>query len=109
MKDSEPIIVNITYESLEETSEKLLAKVLELHFKTVFVGAVYQIEKEFGFLWGESDDFDESKLTEEQKAMYEKFLNVRDRIFTQGNRERKNATSKLKAFNIRIKGQNGRD
>ena len=73
MKDSDPIIVNIKYENIEDTSQKLLSKLLELHFKTVFVGAVFHIENEFGYLWGECDDFDESKLTEEQKLMYEKF------------------------------------
>jgi hypothetical protein len=103
MKDLEQIIVSINYESIEQTSEKILAKVLEMHFKTVFVGAVFQIEREFGFLWGECEDFDESKLTDEQKVMYEKFLSIREKIFNQGNRERKNAVQKLKAFDIRIK------
>jgi hypothetical protein len=103
MKDLDPIIVNIKYENIEDTSEKLLAKILELHFKTVFVGAVFHIENEFGHLWGESEDFDESKLTEDQKIMYEKFLNLRNRIFDQGNKEKKAAISKLKSFDITLR------
>ena len=98
----EPIIVNMHFDSLEETSEKILKKMLETHFRTVFVGAVCHIEDELGSLWGESEDFDESKLTEEQKIWYEKFLNLRDKIFNQGNREKKIAISKLKSFYISL-------
>jgi hypothetical protein len=107
MKDIDPIIVNIKYENLEDTSVKLLSKIIELHFKTVFVGAVFHLENELGYLWGESDDLDESKMTDEQKAIYEKFLNARDKIFTQGNREKKAVLAKLKEFDIKLRNKNG--
>lgn len=106
MKDVDPIIVNISFENLEDTSVKLLTKILELHFKTVFVGAVFHMENELGYLWGESEDLDESKMTDEQKAIYEKFLTARDKIFTQGNREKKAAIAKLKAFEIKLRNNN---
>jgi len=108
MKDTENIQLIVNIDNPETYSRKLLQKILEVHFKTVFVGAVFHIEKEFGELWGESDNFDEENLTPEQKKWYEKFLAVREKIFDQGNRERKAAASKMKLFYILMDPKNGR-
>lgn len=103
MIEDNQISASIKYNDMSETSEKILKRFLETHFKTVFVGAVSHFEDEFGFLWGESEDFDEANLSDEQKFFYEKFLNVRDRIFTQGNREKKEALAKLKHFSVMVR------
>jgi hypothetical protein len=44
-------------------------------------------------------------MTEEQKLWYEKFLETRDRIFDQGNKEKKQAIAKIKNFTIKPKEQ----
>lgn len=109
MNDEEnfKLIINISDD--ETLSKKLLLKIIEAHFKTVFVGAVFHIEEEFGELWGESDGFNEDNLTPEQRKWYEKFLSVRERIFTQGNRERKMAASKMNLFRVILDEDNGRN
>lgn len=108
MKDEEAIKVTINYQSPVETAEKIFIKNMEAHFKTVFVGAVFEIEKEFGALWGESEEFDENNLTDEQKIWYEKFLSVRERIFDQGNRQKKIAIHKFKQLQDIMDKYNGR-
>jgi hypothetical protein len=95
--------IYINYQTPDETAEKILCKLVELHFKTVFVGAVFQIEKNFGHLWGEDEELSEDEMTEEQKLWYEKFLETRDRIFDQGNKEKKQAIAKIKNFTIKPK------
>ena len=95
--------IYIKFSTEEEAAEKILSKLIELHFKTVFVGAVFHIEQEFGELWNESEDFNESSLSKEQKIWYEKFLSIREKIFDQGNREKKLAVAKIKKFLINFK------
>jgi len=108
MKDEDAIKVTINYQSPAETAEKLFIKNMEAHFKTVFVGGVCEIEKEFGILWGESDEFDENVLTDDQKIWYEKFLSVRERIFDQGNKQKKIAINKFKQLQDIMEKYNGR-
>lgn len=100
MENDNTTKIYINYQTPEETAEKILCKLVELHFKTVFVGAIFQIEQEFGSLWGESEDFSEENLTEEQKIWYEKFLAIRERIFDQGNKQKKIAVARIKEFKI---------
>ena len=102
MMEENRIPLRVTFNSAEETARQVLEKLISANFKTVFVGAVYKIEQEFGYLWGESEDFDEKNLSDEQKFYYEKFLKLREETFDQGNRERKRALATIKSFDVRL-------
>ena len=69
-------------------------EVLDKRFKTVFVGAISKIEESFGGLWG-GDEIDEEKMTEDQEYWYDVFLGLRDKIFDQGNQQKKQCVSEI--------------
>lgn len=62
-----------------------LKKLIRTCCQTIFVGAVAKAENYFGDLWGESNDLDEEDMSLEQQSWYNKFLDMRDEIFDQGN------------------------
>ena len=87
----------------EVRCEEILKKVTSSHIDTVFVGAVSKIEEFFGVLWGESEDIDEKNMTAQQKEWFNKFLDLRDCIFNQGNSEKKKMLNEISCFKITIK------
>ncbi len=74
---------------------------VEKRFKTVFVGAISKIEEMFGPLWGQ-DEIDEENMTPEQLKWYEIFLELRDDIFDQGNRQKNQCVKDLNRFRTNI-------
>lgn len=80
--------------------EEMLKKIMASRIETVFVGAVSKIETFFGSLWGEELDIDEKNMTEEQKKWFNKFLDLREKIFDQGNSEKKRAIKEIGLFKI---------
>ena len=64
---------------------------------------VSKIEEFFGVLWGENEDVDEKNMTSEQKKWFNKFLDLRDCIFNQGNSEKKKMLNEISSFKITIK------
>ena len=87
----------------EVRCEEILKKATSSHIDTVFVGAVSKIEEFFGVLWGENEDVDEKNMTSEQKKWFNKFLDLRDCIFNQGNSEKKKMLNEISSFKITIK------
>jgi len=87
----------------ENRCEEILKKTTSSHMDTVFVGAVSKIEEFFGVLWGENEDVDEEQMTVEQKKWFNKFLDLRDSIFDQGNLEKKKMLNDIGCFKITIK------
>lgn len=51
--------------------------------RTAFIYAIAEIEKEFGYLWGEEKE--EGTTSPEEDKFYEKFMNLRKRILDKGN------------------------
>lgn len=51
--------------------------------RTAFIYAIAEIEKEFGYLWGEEKE--EGATSPEEDIFYEKFMNLRKRILDKGN------------------------
>ena len=105
-KDFKDKYRDITYEELLELVEK--------RCKTIFVGAVYKIEQNYGDLWGENELGDDDQLSPEQQSEYEKFLDLRDSIFDQGNSECKKLISEVKRFvntqnKVQLKFEKDRD
>ena len=83
--------------------EEILKKSTASHVDTVFVGAVSKIEEFFGVLWGESEELEEESMTAEQKKWYNKFMDLRDAIFDQGNLEKKKMLNEIGCFKITLK------
>jgi len=86
--------------SLDEKSFKQLKNIINKRFKTVFVGAVAKIEDSYGFLWGEDDEIEEEDMSKEQLKMYYLFLDLREKIFDQGNSELNRFLEEMKSYNI---------
>ena len=88
------------YSKYTEGSKKSLAQLAGKRFQTVFVGAIAQIEECFGELWGEAENLDESEMTPQQLEWYNKFLDVRDAIFDNGNDQRQKFKRDLDNYEV---------
>ena len=53
--------------------------------KTLMIGAIDRIERQFGYLWGH--DKPEEEITEEEHRMYEEFMDLRESILDHGNEQ----------------------
>ena len=87
-------------ESIDLASFNSLNRIAKKRFQTVFVGAVASIEESFGSLWGE-DNLDEEDMTPAQLQWYNIFLEIRDRIFDQGNNQKEKFLRDLTRFKIK--------
>lgn len=81
-------------QEIHERNQLILA--LKQRFKTTFIYPIAEIEKEFGDLWKHGED-DDSKLSDEDWARYEKFEQLRKRILDNGN-------AQLRAMIIELEG-----
>jgi hypothetical protein len=97
----------IQQQKLQEVNEQKCSEILQKiacsRMETVFVGAVSKIEHFFGSLWGELEGVDESKMTSDQKKWFNKFLDLREAIFDQGNTEKNRITKDINNFKISLK------
>ena len=87
-------------ESIDLASFNSLNRIAKKRFQTVFVGAVASIEESFGSLWG-NDDLDEEDMTPTELKWYNIFLEIRDRIFDQGNNQKEKFLRDLTRFKIK--------
>ena len=62
-------------------------KIADKRILTAFIYCLDQLEKDFGYLWGEEKE--DNELTESEKEMYEKFLEWRTKILDFGNIQRR--------------------
>ena len=68
-------------------------KIADKRILTAFIYCLDQIEKDFGYLWGEEKE--DNELTEEEKKMYEVFLTWRTKILDYGNIQRRLAKKEI--------------
>lgn len=87
-------------ESIDLASFNSLNRIAKKRFQTVFVGAVASIEELFGSLWG-NDDLEEDDMTPEQLRWYNIFLEIREKIFDQGNSQKEKFLRDLTRFKIK--------
>ena len=87
-------------DSIDLSSSNSLNRIAKKRFQTVFVGAVASIEESFGELWG-NDNVDEEDMTPAQLQWYNRFLEIRDRIFDQGNNQKEKFLRDLSRFKIK--------
>ena len=83
-------------ENYQIYSRKRLIDNLTKKFNTTMIGALAEIEKEFGDLWGQ--DIDERDLTKKEREMREKYLNLRTRILNNGNNQLRSAIEELNQY-----------
>jgi hypothetical protein len=74
---------------LNNHEEDILAK----RFQTTMIGALYQFEQAFGYLWG--FDKDDEDLTDSEERFRLKWENVRYNILNNGNNQLRSAIKDL--------------
>ncbi len=83
MKRKHDAVKKLHNERYEVNSRKRLMKNIEKKFKTTMIGALSQFEKEFGNLWG----FSENSITVNQAKFERKWQVVRTEILNNGNNQ----------------------
>jgi hypothetical protein len=82
---------------MDENSKKILTK----RFQTTMIGALFEFEKNFGFLWGH--DKDENELTEEELDLLDRWDFCRNQILNNGNNQLRKGIADLDKYNGDIK------
>lgn len=75
-----------------DNREDMLTK----RFQTTMIGALYQFEEAFGYLWG--FDKDEKDLTESEKRFRIKWEDARYNILNNGNHQLRSAIKDLNSL-----------
>jgi hypothetical protein len=71
-------------------TEKLI---LTKRFQTTMIGALFEFEKAFGYLWGHTKE--EKDLTDNELDFLDKWDNVRNQILNNGNNQLRKSISDL--------------
>lgn len=74
---------------MDNSSKMILTK----RFQTTMIGALFEFEKTFGYLWGQ--DKDENDLTEKELDFLDRWDTVRNQILNNGNNQLRKAISDL--------------
>lgn len=74
---------------MDPNIEALITK----RFQTTMIGALYQFEKNFGYLWG--IDLDEDELSNRQLDMRDSWEDTRNSILNNGNNQLRQVVSEL--------------
>ena len=75
---------------MNEETKALLIK----RFQTTMIGAIFEFEKTFGYLWGQHKE-DENTLTERELEFNDLWNDVRNRILNNGNNQLRKAIADL--------------
>lgn len=70
---------------MNDIQKTLLTK----RFQTTMIGALFEFEKAFGYLWGYNKDFD--NLTEQELKFNDIWEDVRNKILNNGNSQLRKA------------------
>lgn len=70
-------------------------EILKKRFQTTMIGALYEFEKSFGYLWGYEKTEDEF-LTEKEEKFLDIWEETRNRILNNGNNQLRKAISETK-------------
>lgn len=79
---------------MDNTSKAILTK----RFQTTMIGALFEFEKAFGYLWGQFKP-DNEQLTAQEEHFQEKWDEVRNQILNNGNSQLRKALSDLDKLN----------
>ena len=67
--------------------------ILTKRFQTTMIGALFQFEESFGYLWGQ--DKDDEDLTENEKKFRFKWEDTRNQILNNGNSQLRKCISDI--------------
>lgn len=67
--------------------------ILTKRFQTTMIGALFEFEKAFGYLWGQ--DKDEKDLTDKELDFLDRWDAVRNQILNNGNNQLRKAIADL--------------
>lgn len=71
-------------------------KILKKRFQTTMIGALFEFEKTFGYLWGH--DKDENDLTERELDFLDRWDFTRNQILNTGNNQLRKALNDLDKY-----------
>lgn len=74
---------------MDDQSKSILTK----RFQTTMIGALFEFEKAFGYLWGQNKD--EESLTDNELEFLDRWDSVRNQILNNGNNQLRKAISDL--------------
>jgi hypothetical protein len=74
---------------MDNSSKLILTK----RFQTTMIGALFEFEKAFGYLWGQDKEDDE--LTDKELDFLDRWDNVRNQILNNGNNQLRKAIADL--------------
>lgn len=83
-------------QSYKDTSKELFSKLAKTCIKTTMVGAIAEIEKEFGEIWGH----DGSEMTSEKLENKKKFDMLRKAIFDLGHKQMDLFNKELENYDV---------
>ena len=66
--------------------------ILKKRFQTTMIGALYELEKSFGYLWGYEKNEDE-ELTDKEEQFLDIWEETRNKILNTGNNQLRKAIS----------------
>ena len=72
--------------------------ILKKRFQTTMIGALYEFEKSFGYLWGYEKNEDE-ELTDKEEQFLDIWEETRNRVLNTGNNQLRKAISEIKKNN----------
>jgi len=75
--------------------------ILTKRFQTTMIGALFEFEKTFGYLWGH--DKDEKDLTDKELDFLDRWDMVRNQILNNGNNQLRKAIADLSKSNGNIR------
>lgn len=82
---------------MDNSSKMILTK----RFQTTMIGALFEFEKTFGYLWGQ--DKDEKDLTDKELDFLDRWDVVRNQILNNGNNQLRKAIADLSKIDGNIK------
>lgn len=82
---------------MDSDSKAILTK----RFQTTMIGALFEFEKIFGYLWGH--DKEEKDLTDKELDFLDRWDMVRNQILNNGNNQLRKAISDLSKSNGNVK------
>lgn len=73
-------------------------QILTKRFQTTMIGALFEFEKTFGYLWGNDKDEDE-ELTEKEENFLDLWEETRNRVLNNGNNQLRKSLSEISRYN----------
>lgn len=81
-----------------QLSKERLFAIIKKKLQTSFIGSIYEVEEELGFLWG--DKKNKKDMTENQQKYFDIFQIMRTNILNKGNDQIRAVANELEQYTI---------